>query len=63
MFCAKDSEDAAKMDMKIILIIKVITVYFIVIVFQYSHIINKTYNYFSRKNNIFSEVKHKINTL
>lgn len=34
MFCAKDSEDAAKMDMKIILIIKVIIVYFIVIVFN-----------------------------
>jgi hypothetical protein len=37
VFCAKDSEDAAKMDMKIILIITVITAYFIVIVF-YIHI-------------------------
>ena len=62
MFCAKDSEDAAKMDMKIILIITVITVYFIVIVFNIHISLTKPIT-ISRKNNIFSEVKHKINTL
>ena len=50
------------MDMKIILIITVITVYFIVIVFNIHISLTKPIT-ISRKNNIFSEVKHKINTL